>query len=135
MNLLPARLAIVDGCLRAEAAGLSIAVSPAQARALDRHAGDRVVVLGFRPEALRLTPSGPTAQRVEVVTVALEALGSEIVLVGELAGPGAEIAARLPAETRIAEGAPVSLHLDPAELHLFDPGSGRALPRRPDQLT
>ena len=135
MNLLPAQLVQVDGRLRAEAPGFSLALSPAQHRALERIGGDRAVVLGVRPEALRPSPPGPDAQQLDVTTVAVEALGSEIILVGELDGSGAEIAARLPAESRITEGSRVALHLDPAELHLFDPVSGRALPRRPDQLT
>jgi ABC-type sugar transport system ATPase subunit len=84
----------------------------------------RRVALGLRPEAVALCPDdGGLAARVETV----EPLGQEIVAEFST-GPG-RLWARLPPDTVLRPGAQVRLSLDAAQAHLFDPDTGRALPR------
>jgi sn-glycerol 3-phosphate transport system ATP-binding protein len=109
---------------------------------------DGDVVIGFRPESLRLGAGSPGLDmQVEVV----EPLGTETLVHGStdgelvrpdevtgqaselpaLAGARAAIAARLGPRERPAVGEPVRLELDLAGIHLFDAGSGRALAAQP----
>jgi multiple sugar transport system ATP-binding protein len=81
-----------------------------------------------RPEDLY---SRPLADGValDLRVVAVEALGPETVLIAEIPG-GAEIAARLGRDFSAPVGAAHRLHLDPERIHLFDPDTHLALPRR-----
>jgi sn-glycerol 3-phosphate transport system ATP-binding protein len=131
MNLLRGRS--VDGALRAGTLELEVAGVP-----------DGEVVVGFRPESLRLGGGGPALDmQVEVV----EPLGTETLVhgstegeavrpeevIGEteelpaLAGARAAIAARLGPRERPPAGERVRLELDVAGIHLFDAHTGRAL--------
>jgi multiple sugar transport system ATP-binding protein len=126
MNLLPARIeadpaggpAAVHGVLR-------VPIPPIYEAAQYR---DRPIVLGLRPEDLY---SGPLAHGValDLRVVAVEALGPETVLIAEIPG-GAEIAARVGRDFSAPVGAVHRLHLDPERIHLFDPDTHLALPRR-----
>lgn len=82
------------------------------------------VKLGVRPENLRLAPQhGDLALPAQVLM--LEPLGAET-LVTFKAGAMA-LVARVAANFRQAPGAAMSLHLAPAQLHMFDPHSGAAV--------
>jgi ABC-type sugar transport system ATPase subunit len=124
MNLFPARLACdAGGAVWLELAEARVAL-PADARspALRARAGSSVTV-GARAEALRLAGDGePEALPARVEEV--ECLGHETLVrarAGELA-----LCVRLPGMRPFAKGAPVSLALDAAQLHLFD-ADGAAL--------
>ncbi|MCW5667521.1 MAG: sn-glycerol-3-phosphate ABC transporter ATP-binding protein UgpC [Piscinibacter sp.] len=80
--------------------------------------------LGVRPENLRLAPQdGDVALPASVAL--LEPLGAETLATVKVGN--AEMVARLPAQFREAPGSRVTLHLNPAHLHLFDPQSGVSL--------
>ncbi len=131
MNLLPARLEGQGDGLVVRAPGLEVAV-PERHRAAYAPAAGREVIFGLRPEDLHEAPQ-PGFQKIEVAVVALEALGVENILVGQLAGAGGaapvEIAARLSRHFTAPVGASVPLYLDARPMHLFDPETTRALPR------
>ncbi|MBS7539109.1 ABC transporter ATP-binding protein [Ancylobacter lacus] len=131
MNLVPARLEGRDDGLVVRAPGLDVAV-PERHRDAYAPAAGREVIFGLRPEDLHEAPA-PGLQKVEVTVVALEALGVENILIGQLAGAGAirpvEIAARLSRHYTAPVGATVPLYLDARPMHLFDPETTRALPR------
>jgi multiple sugar transport system ATP-binding protein len=131
MNLLRGRTE--RGVISAGALTLEVAGAP-----------DGDVVLGFRPESLRLGPGSPGLDmQVEVV----EPLGTETLVHGStegelvrpdevtgeaselpaLAGARAAIAARLGPRERPAVGERVRLELDVAGVHLFDAHTGEAL--------
>ncbi len=115
MNLLDA-LVTTEG-LRLEGNGVQIPV------ALDEALGpfrNRRLIMGIRPEDLYTRPfeGGVT---VDVETVALEALGPEVILIGRLPGSGIELAARLDRDFQTAIGVSQRLYLDASRLHLFDP--------------
>jgi multiple sugar transport system ATP-binding protein len=111
-------------------------------------AGDgRPVVVGIRPSDFRDVPGKDTVEmRVDVELV--ERLGSEVLAVFPVdavgvsadsvaSGDGAAImsanesrtsfTARLDAGAPVAPGRPLSLHINPAAIHLFDPATGMAL--------
>ena len=88
-----------------------------------RLAPGRPVTLGVRPEQVALAPAG--AGSVEAEVVAVEPTGVDTHVVCSV---GAErITANVRERFRAPAGTRVGLVLDPANLHLFDPDSGRAL--------
>ena len=87
------------------------------------------VTLGLRPEEVAPAAEGSRCIAVDTVTLAVEVLGPEVILVGSLSDPdGPEVSWRMPRDFRAAIGEPVRLWLDPASVRLFEAGSGRALP-------
>jgi len=80
--------------------------------------------LGVRPENLRLVAQAGDVALPAKVSL-LEPLGSETLVTLKLGA--AEVIARLAANFREAPGTPVTLHMNPSHLHLFDPQSGAAL--------
>ena len=132
MNLIDGRLvADAAGALRLEAAGIGLTLPPAIARFYQAHAG-KPVILGFRPEDVHEEPVQPTWLPIEGSVVALEALGSEVILVLGLGGsPAVEISAKLGRDYRAAyrqPAAPLSrFRRDPA---LRSPDHQRPSPAR-----
>ncbi|CAO5151532.1 sn-glycerol 3-phosphate ABC transporter ATP binding subunit [Frankia sp. AiPs1] len=155
MNLLAAEVIHRDGQLHAVAAGVNVPLGIAvPRRSPDDAAGEpaRSVLLGIRPEHLRVTSSaaamtaatdataaeaaasasgsdGPvTALRGVVRTV--ENLGSEEIAYCVVGDGEVSVRARRPAG--FAVGDAVALAVDPGQTHLFDRESGRRLVWRPD---
>ena len=125
MNFLDVGIRSADGVLWAETAGMRIKVPPQRVELLRRHAGG-TVVLGVRPEALRLANGADTADysfdsKVEVV----EPLGSEILL--DVRAGSHPLVARVDPATRVRVHDTVRLALDPERLHFFDAKSEAAL--------
>jgi ABC-type sugar transport system ATPase subunit len=116
MNLLAGRLES-DGAggLSAVHGALRVPVSPAFDAPEYR---DRPIVLGVRPEDLYEHPAAD-AVAFDLRVVAVEALGPETILVGEIPG-GAEISARLGRDFSAPVGTAQRLYLDPRHIHLFD---------------
>lgn len=134
MNLIPAALkGAAEGTLTVEVAGdLSIAVPPPYRAAYARHVGSSVI-LGLRPEDFYEAPLAPDWQPVPFTVVAVEALGAELVLVGQIETSGSsapqDIAVRLGRHFVAEPGRQVTLYLDPEPMHLFDPATTRLIPR------
>jgi ABC-type sugar transport system ATPase subunit len=102
MNLIPARYA-----------GGSVMIGGHRLQTAHAGLGDRDVIVGVRPGAVRLAPEGITA-RVELV----EDLGDSAVL--DLDLNGTSIRARVGHGAVPAEGEAVSITAAPADIHLFD---------------
>ncbi|MCB1487364.1 MAG: ABC transporter ATP-binding protein, partial [Bauldia sp.] len=130
MNLFPGRIegdsdglvAIVETC--------RLPIPAAYRDAYASHAGKPVIV-GMRPEDFHRAAvgDGRTAP-VDVVTIATEVLGPEVILVGNFASPsGPEVHIRMPRDFRAKPGEVVALHFDLPEIQVFDPGTTRALAR------
>ena len=109
MNLLPARLA--DGHVIIAGHRLKTAV---------QDTGERDVVVGIRPGALRIAADGLEA-RVELI----EDLGDTKVLELDCAGIAMRI--RVGDESVPPEGAVISITARPQDIHLFDPATRRRL--------
>lgn len=128
MNLIPARLEAGGNGLKVVADGLDVAVPDMHAAAYGPAAG-RDIIFGLRPEDLHEAPQ-PGFARIDVTVIAMEALGVENILVGQIGGAKpVEIAARLSRHFTAPVGARVPLYLDARPMHLFDPETTRALPR------
>ena len=106
MNLLPGRIA--GGAFQGEGGRFT----------LDRPDGD--VILGIRPEHVRLTTAGDG--HFTGTVFASELLGDCTILTAR-AGD-ALVSAKLPPDVRLEMGSPVSLAFEPGRLHLFDQKSG-----------
>ncbi len=109
MNLIPARVR-----------GASLVIADGHALKLPQDYGERPVVLGLRPTALRLGGPGVPAR-----VYLTEQLGDGVLI--DLHVGDTMVRARLSEKTRLAEGAEVGLAFDPADVHLFDRESGRRL--------
>jgi ABC-type sugar transport system ATPase subunit len=129
MNLIPARLEGEGDGLTVLADGLRVAVPDLHRAAYAPTAG-REVIFGIRPEDLH-EAEAPGLQRLDVTVVAIEALGVENILIGQIGQERRiEIAARLSRHFTAPVGAVVPLYVDARPMHLFDPETTRALPRR-----
>jgi multiple sugar transport system ATP-binding protein len=111
--------------LWAEAPGLRIRIPPSKAGVLRRHAGQKVV-LGVRPEALRLADGADGADYAFSSTIeVVEPLGNEILL--DVRAGSHPMVARVDPATRVKVHDSVRLALDPERLHFFDARSEVAL--------
>jgi multiple sugar transport system ATP-binding protein len=118
MNLCPCTL--VAG--HADLGGLQV---PLPAALAARAGTEAALTFGVRPENVRLVPAGAADVTLPAQVVLLEPLGAETLVTFKLGQ--AELVARCPAAFRDKPGQVVTVHLDPAELHLFDRASGAAL--------
>ena len=118
MNLIEGRLEAGDAGPSFVAGGFRLHAPPSAAAAPPGAA----VVLGLRPDAIRLTPpgAGPVAR-----VASVEPRGAEAVVALEIGG--ARLAAVAPAHGRPAEGDAVGLDLDIARLALFGADTRRNL--------
>ena len=105
-------------------AGRTIA-APAQ---FDLAGAPRRLVLGIRPQDVRVaSPDDP--QAIPGTVWMTELIGSERLIEVEIA-PKLRITAEVKSEVRAELNAPAAVAFEPAKLHLFEPDTGRALPRR-----
>ena len=132
MNLIPARIENgVDGQPAAIADGLRVKL-PQQHLAPYAAATGKEVLFGIRPEDIYESQANPAWQPIEVTVVAVEALGVENIVVGQIGlGQPFEISARLSRHFTAEVGAKVTLYIDALPMHLFDPASGIVFARPP----
>ncbi|MHA6627131.1 ABC transporter ATP-binding protein [Pseudonocardia sichuanensis] len=126
IRLLPARLRCDGGELRAVGADLEIPLGPGADPA------EREVLVGARPEHVRLAAPGTTGPLWRGTVRLVENLGGEEVAhvaVGGHDEPGSRIAVRGPRPLGLAVGDAVALTCDPDRVHLFDAAGGRRLVR------
>jgi ABC-type sugar transport system ATPase subunit len=127
MNLMKATIDRNGSSAKLRCGALSLPVPDAYAE--DRiPASDTPVVLGIRPEDIHENEI-PGGFPVEVKIAAIEALGPETVVVGEIAGVG-EISARIGRAFSAPIGSLQRLSLDLSQLHIFDAQTTSALRRK-----
>lgn len=115
MNLLPLEIRVVDGELRLQAPGFSLAGPPGPALEGVVNAQGQRLVLGARPEDISIVPparSLPTAR-----VVAVEPLGGEVVVDVEF--DGRIVKAIEPPGTVVAPDDLVGLQIDLSRVHVF----------------
>jgi ABC-type sugar transport system ATPase subunit len=130
MNLIPAELVSQAGQrLEVVADGLRLTV-PARHLAAYGPAAGRPVLLGIRPEDIYESQANPDWQPIDVNVVAVEALGVENIVIGQIGREKPmEISARLSRHFSAEVGATMRLYVDALPMHLFDPDGGKVLPR------
>jgi multiple sugar transport system ATP-binding protein len=110
-------------------AGVRLRLPPEQASRLGEWVG-KDVVLGLRPEAMSLEPTGRFAGADNSIAVTLgvvEPLGEKMDLFTTLADHK-QIVARVDAQEDLEPGQSITLHIDGRKLHVFEPASpGRNL--------
>jgi multiple sugar transport system ATP-binding protein len=147
MNFLPGRLVGDRENLFFVAAGVRLRLPPEQASRLGEWVG-KDVVLGLRPEAMSLEPTGRFAGSDNSLAVTLgviEPLGEKMDLFTALAtiqptcgtafqavptqaGKPVPLVARVDAREDLVPGQSITLHIDGRKLHLFEPAApGRNL--------
>jgi multiple sugar transport system ATP-binding protein len=124
MNLFPVELGVDASALRLAVAGQWLTLqAPLRARTLAPRAA-RVRHAGARPEAFRLVTDAALPDVLTGTVAHVEFLGHETLL--HVALGGQRLVVRLPGMQSLANGDPLRLTIDPAQLHLFDE-SGEAL--------
>jgi len=101
-------------------------VPPRHYPAYQAHVG-QPVILGVRAEDIYEKRLSPDWQPIKVEVTALEALGAENILTGQLGN--LEIAARLDRRFLPKIGDVVELYVDTEPMHLFTPDTGRVIAR------
>lgn len=126
MNVLPARVFEKAGALILKCEnGLVLEPSPKEAEMI-RLAGVASVLLGIRPESFQVRPSHNADSAEFNVTIEIvEQMGNELYVYFSIAN--STLTARLPAETTAKEGKPVTLFVDMAKCHFFDPKTEKNL--------
>jgi ABC-type sugar transport system ATPase subunit len=134
MNLIPCQVATADGTKRedgalfVEAGSLRLRI-PTPYTPAYRTYNAQAAIFGIRPEDVHAEPKDPGWQAVDAEVVALEMLGSEVVLIARIPGLDVDFAAKLGRHYRAPVGSLQRLYLDLAEMHLFDPRTTMAVPR------
>jgi multiple sugar transport system ATP-binding protein len=130
MNLVQGRLEpLPAGGLKAVVGELGFELPPLLEKAFARYAG-RDVVLGLRPEDFHLIDGTGRMAKLDVITVATEILGPEVILVANLGhSNGPEIMVRCARDFFAKPGQPIALHYDVSELQVFNKLTTAALTR------
>lgn len=125
MNLVPGMVVREGGnaVFRLRGTETNVTLAPAWLGPLEAQVG-RDVILGIRPEDLRLAEPG---SGIPATVELAEPLGSELLL--HVRAAGTDLTARLPAAVPPLSGSPVHLAVDPGKVHFFDPATGLAIPR------
>jgi ABC-type sugar transport system ATPase subunit len=124
MNFVDVEVARADGQVVARGAGgVQVPLAADLAGRLALNGAARSVVLGIRPEHLRIGPAEQAAIRGEVYVV--EPMGREQVV--DVRVGDRSMQAIAPASLSVRVGEPVGLTFDPSQLHLFDSADGERL--------
>src|SRR6478735_3399767 len=142
MNIVPAVIEPWRDGHAAVASGVAVPVEESEFPSIGRWVG-REIALGIRPEAISTSPANDGAPRVSGTVAFVEELGSEVLVhvhvdgLGpstaiaaaraeasddrEVLGAPGSLVAKLPAHTSLMPGTPVTLFIDPTDVHCFDP--------------
>jgi multiple sugar transport system ATP-binding protein len=123
---------LVDASIVSDGTTLSVTAEGLAGDLWPGRTADREVMLGVRPEHLRLTrevPAGPGVAFAATVDL-VENLGSEQIVTCTSGSHRLQV--RVPREHRLDEGEPITLVAEIAHLHLFDRESGQRLEWVPD---
>jgi multiple sugar transport system ATP-binding protein len=126
MNFVEMRVDNSDGEARLVGSEMEMSATPDPIRgAALRRAGLSTVLLGVRPEHLRLGRADGDGLRVTANVDVIEFLGNDAHI--HLSSGGVELVATISARLPLKVGDRVTVGADPEHLYLFDPASGEAL--------
>ena len=134
MNLIPVRLEPSgDGEFHMVGENVRISIPQRHTEAYAGSAG-RPLLLGISPEDIYESPTNPNWQPLEVTVVAVERLGVETIIVGQIgASNPLEINARVSRHFNAGVGQKITLYVDTEPMHLFDAETQMVVPRKPLQ--
>ncbi|MBI2718107.1 MAG: sn-glycerol-3-phosphate ABC transporter ATP-binding protein UgpC [Rhizobiales bacterium] len=136
MNLIAGELVEAGGGALSVKACDEIFPVPDMHRAAYAGYAGKPVIFGVRSEDFYESPQEPHYHPVTVKVVAIEALGPENILIGQLGQTRPiEIAARLTRHFRAAIGSSVTLYVDARPMHLFDVETTKVIARPPLPVT
>ncbi len=131
MNFVEARLQGNDAHPTLETAFGLVAVDKSVTKTLQRRVGQQVV-MGFRPEAVRMAgTSAGEATRLPATVTLVEPLGDTTIVHVELAeggsGESTTVLCKVDAASQLACGESVAIEIDSGRIHLFDSDTGENL--------
>jgi multiple sugar transport system ATP-binding protein len=133
MNLVDARFDATNTHAKLHLDEVSLSLPDWPLAALRHHDG-KTLILGVRPEDLYETsaevPHGSPVL-LDVKVDAIEPLGAETLLLLSIGVAGQELVARVGRSTHLHVGERTRIAMDTTAVHLFDPGTGRVLPKSP----
>jgi len=125
MNFLKGVLRQQDGDVWFDGEGVKLKLTADKAERVAGKVGSEVVV-GIRPEAIRLHAGDGYGERAEhrisAKTNVIEPLGSSMDVFSHTTTEKI-IIARVPAESQVAPDTDVTLHIDVSRVHVFEPGT------------
>ena len=124
MNFIEGELTRDNGRLVFQRGQFRYPVSDEIARTLEERHGEQAVVMGVRPESIRVDLSDQTG--IEGVVYVEEPLGSDIFLTIEIGD--VHVLARTDADNHAPIGTQLHLQLNPRRIHFFNPDTGAAIP-------
>ena len=129
MNLLPAEVVNRDSSLQIDAGpGIFLPIPDRHRKSYECLVG-RELIFGLRPEEFYASPRENPASKVKITVSAVETLGTENIVIGDVVGNTVggqdrggrrEIAARLDRRSRPRIGETMDLYADLVPMHLFD---------------
>ncbi|MEM7695872.1 MAG: ABC transporter ATP-binding protein [Pseudomonadota bacterium] len=128
MNVFDAKATATDNTLTftlADGAALTFDTAAFSGPLLERIASIGTLTLGVRPYAVRRQESGVGAR-----VVANQWLGDQSHIATEFAGGALVLVEHDRAD--LSEGDTIAVHVDPADLHIFDPDTGAAIAHGPE---
>ena len=126
MNLAPARIEESGGALLLRLTDAIALPVPPERAARCAAGNSRDVIVGIRPESFTWAAQDAPAA-IDIVASVVEPLGSDTLVFFELGGH--EMVSRVPPEAVRRAGDRLRLSVDLSRMHLFDPATGRNLPR------
>ena len=127
MNLLTVKLCSDQDRLYAEGPGFRLAIPSSKAVGLEPYI-DREVVLGIRPEHLKIAESNDPDSVLTLRVKVVEPLGNELIVYGEIFENAApEVVARLDPQCKTTTDQLLRLTVMGDRLHFFDKETGQAI--------
>lgn len=124
MNFLDAEIAEKDGHYTAEVPGYSVRLSERMNEAAQPYVG-KTVVLGIRPENVRLANQADQTNGLNVTVELAELMGAEILLHARLGN--VPVTAKIPSDLDWNKNDAAMLTLDAEKIHLFDKDTEQAI--------
>jgi ABC-type sugar transport system ATPase subunit len=120
MNFFPATVERRDAGLAAVVGDVSIPLDVSSLIDTFTEWLGRTITVGVRAESITAIPRHEASPRIEGTVEFVEELGSEVIVHTTVDALG-HIATKLPAHTASRPGDTITLYIDPANVHCFDP--------------
>lgn len=124
MNFMSVTLATENGQLFLSGEGFKLQMLQSKSQNLAA-AAQQSVVLGIRPEDLKMEPLQDSDAYLDVKVTVIEPLGDEVVIYAEIGSQ--EIVAQLPPRIQVEPEQSLRLYVDMERMHAFDPDTEKSI--------